>query len=118
MINQILHINPPEGALAVAQTKSKHPKRKASRQNIDGVLHHDVGLVLERRSPRLQESEPCLYAKDHEDVREDPGGVVMLPVADVLVGWGLHRGVGGQKCLLVIILGLFIEIFVDIFLLG
>ena len=42
----------------------------------------------------------------------------MLPVANVLVDWGPHRGVGGQKCLLIIILGLFIEIFVDIFLLG
>ena len=110
-------INQPEGAFAVAQTKSKHPKRKASRQDIDCVLHHDVGLVLQGRCPRLEESEPCLDAEHHEDVREDPGGVVMLPVADILVHWGLHRGVGGHKCLLIIILGLFVEIFVDIFLL-
>ena len=42
----------------------------------------------------------------------------MLPVAGVLVNRGLHRGVGGQKGLLIIILGLFVEIFVNIVLFG
>ena len=42
----------------------------------------------------------------------------MLPVAGILVHPGLHRGVGGQKGLLIIILGLFVEIFINIVLFG
>ena len=42
----------------------------------------------------------------------------MLPVAGILVYPGLHCGVGGQKGLLIIILGLFVEIFINIVLFG
>ena len=108
----------PDGSLAEAETIPYQPEGESSHQYIDGILHHDVGLVLERGAPRLQQSEAGLYGEHHEDVAEDPGRVVVLPVADVLVDGDLGGGVGGQgqQGLVIIRLRLLVNILVHIFL--
>ena len=106
----------PKCSLAVAETKPKHPIGESSHENIDGILHHDVGFVLQRSTSRLQQSKPGLDGEDHEDVAEDPGGVVVLPDAGVLVHGDGLRHVLLQDCVIVVGFWFLVEILINIFL--
>ena len=43
---------------AEAEPVAEHPVGEAAQNDVHGVLHHDVHLILQRNTARLEQSEP------------------------------------------------------------
>ena len=48
----------PPGGVVESGAEAKHPEGQSAKDDVNGVLHHDVDFVLAATSSRLQQSEP------------------------------------------------------------
>ena len=79
-----------------------------SKNNFFGQLHNNL--------TRFQKSKASLYGKNHENITENPRGIIMLPVTDISVHRWCWCCVLAFKSFIIVFLRFLVEIFIHIIL--